>query len=108
MPYDPHIQNPYGYEPSLIIGVVFSSLFGISAVIHAIQAIIIRNNEGRRYRWLWAFVLGALAESIGWAARAAAHYCSYSVDIFKMQLSILVIGKHFHICSLPISNPWYC
>ena len=85
--YDPRVQNPYGYLPSLAAGVIFLVLFGASTALHVWQTF--------RYRtpWLAAFVLGAFGEFLGWVARTVAHRCSYSVLFFKMQLVLLIIGK---------------
>ncbi|TVY32871.1 Sphingoid long-chain base transporter [Lachnellula subtilissima] len=87
--YSPEISNPFGYRPSLAAGIVFLVLFFLSACTHLFQAI--------RYRkwWLSLFVLGAGCESLGWIARTAAWKCSYSSDLFTMQIAILIFSPAF-------------
>lgn len=74
----------YGYSPSLAPGVVFVVLFGLSTVVHTAQAII-----SRRW-WTFLFVVGALVETMGWAARLWSVYCQYNTSAFLMQLATLV------------------
>lgn len=83
--YDPREDTPYGYLPSVAPGVVFSLLFGFTMTWHAYQAF--RTRTG----WLSVFAVGALGELIGWIARAVATGCSYSVPVFEVQLSSLII-----------------
>ncbi|TVY30195.1 Sphingoid long-chain base transporter [Lachnellula hyalina] len=87
--YSPEIHNPFGYRPSLAAGIVFLILFFLSACTHLFQAI--------RYRkwWLSLFVLGAGCECLGWIARTAAWKCSYSSDLFSMQIAILIFSPAF-------------
>lgn len=87
MEFNLKIPNIFGYEPELVPGIVFSVLFFGSLVTHCWQTY--------HYRkwWLLVFVLGAFGELAGWAARTAAHECSYSVQAFQAQLSSLIMGK---------------
>ncbi|KAI4170957.1 MAG: hypothetical protein LQ343_004615 [Gyalolechia ehrenbergii] len=87
--YDAREDNPYGYLPSIVPGVVFSLLFGFSMAWHAYQA------YRTRTPWLWVYAVGALGEVIGWIARAVATGCSYSVPLFQMQLASLIISPNF-------------
>jgi hypothetical protein len=84
--YSPEIGNAYDYRPSLAAGIVFVILFFLSACTHLFQAI--------RYKkwWLVLFVVGAGAECLGWIARTAASQCSYSSELFTMQIALLVFG----------------
>ncbi|TVY88059.1 Sphingoid long-chain base transporter [Lachnellula willkommii] len=87
--YSPDIRNPFGYRPSLAAGIVFLTLFFLSACTHLFQAI--------RYRkwWLSLFVLGAGCECLGWIARTAAWKCSYSSALFTMQDAVLIFSPAF-------------
>lgn len=87
MDYDPHVPNPYGYHPSLAVGIIFLILFGTSMAMHVWQAFHYRT------RWLAAFALGAFGEFVGWIARTVAYRCSYSVRFFEMQLASLIMGE---------------
>jgi hypothetical protein len=82
--YDSQIQNAFGYRPSLAAGLLFPILFFLSSSVHLYQA--------WRYRswWLLLFFVGAGAESLGWIARVAAHYCAYSTQMFTMQIALLI------------------
>ncbi|KFY41545.1 hypothetical protein V494_02929 [Pseudogymnoascus sp. VKM F-4513 (FW-928)] len=86
MEFNLKIPNIFGYEPELVPGIVFSVLFFGSFVTHFWQTY--------HYRkwWLLVFVLGAFGELAGWAARTAAHECSYSVQAFQAQLSSLIMA----------------
>jgi hypothetical protein len=87
MEFNLKVPNIFGYEPELVPGIVFSVLFFGSLVTHCWQTY--------HYRkwWLIVFILGAFGELAGWAARTAAHKCSYSVQAFQAQLSSLIMGK---------------
>ncbi|KAL8995315.1 MAG: hypothetical protein Q9169_004919 [Polycauliona sp. 2 TL-2023] len=87
--YDAREENPYGYLPSLAPGIAFSVLFGFSMLWHAYQAFRTRTP------WLWVLVVGGLGEVIGWVTRSIANGCSYSVPLFQMQLSALIISPTF-------------
>ncbi|KAL9594712.1 MAG: hypothetical protein Q9219_006876 [cf. Caloplaca sp. 3 TL-2023] len=87
--YDPREDTPYGYLPSIAPGVVFSILFGLTMTWHAYQAF--RTRTG----WLSVFAVGALGELVGWIARAVANDCAYSVPVFQLQLSVLIISPTF-------------
>ena len=54
---------------------------------HLVQVIISRK------WWYLAFVLGAMGELMGWAARLYAHSCPYNNQAFMLQIAILIIGK---------------
>lgn len=98
--YNSKAKEPtYGYDPSLVAGIIFSVVFGLTMSAHILQTI--------KYRkwWYLSFAIGALCELIGWAARAAAYGCPYSKTLFSLQISILIIGKiSDHSSSSPRSN----
>ena len=85
--YGPQFPTPYGYHPSLIVGIIFVTLFTSSTALHIWQIF--------QYRelWLTSFALGAMGESIGWLARAVAYRCPYSVKLYEMQLAALIMGE---------------
>ena len=88
VPYNPAAKAPtYGYVPGLAAGIVYSVVFGLITLGHVAQTV--------KYRkwWYITFALGAVAELIGWAGRAAAHHCPYDKTLFSLQISILIIGK---------------
>ncbi|KKK23575.1 hypothetical protein ARAM_001314 [Aspergillus rambellii] len=53
--YDPSIANEYGYRPSLAAGIVFCALFGVSMILHTVQATF------QRTWWCYVFSVGCLA-----------------------------------------------
>lgn len=52
----PGIDPPYGYQPSLAAGIVFCVLFGLSMLVHTVQALWKRN------WWCFTFVVGCISE----------------------------------------------
>lgn len=98
VPYDPNATAPtYGYDPSLVAGIIFTVVFFLSMLVSIWQV-------GRSRKWWYSsLVLGALGEGLGWAGRAAAHHCSYDKTFFSLQISILIICEcpiQKHICLL--------
>ncbi|KAF4622696.1 hypothetical protein G7Y89_g14329 [Cudoniella acicularis] len=81
--YSPDDNNVFGYSPSLAAGIVFLVLFFLSAYVHLFKEF--------RYKtaWLDLFVVGASYECLGWIARTAASKCSYSSEMFTMQIPLL-------------------
>lgn len=84
--WDPRVPNPFGYQPSLGVGIVFTVIFAASTFCHAWQAWRFRKP------WLIFFVLGGVGEVSGWLSRTLAWECPYSVDVFKAQLVSLMMG----------------
>lgn len=87
--FDPLADPPYGYDPSLSAGIVFSVVFGLSMLAHIAQFSI------KRKWWYATFAIGALGELMGWAARAASHNCPYNNTLFTLQISVLIISPCF-------------
>jgi hypothetical protein len=85
--YSLEVHNAFGYQPSLAAGIVFLALFFLSSCTHLFQAI--------RYSAIWQglYVVGAGAECLGWIARTAAWKCSYSTELFTMQIALLIFGS---------------
>lgn len=69
----------YGYDPSLVAGVIFLVCFGLATLIQA----------GRVYRsriwWLVVLVLGGVTEILGWVGRTWSARNVYSLDAFLLQ-----------------------
>ena len=82
----PLTASYFQYDPTLAPGIVFSIVFGLIMLAHTVQTI-----QYRKW-WYFSFAIGALAELMGWTARAAAHACPYNKDIFSLQIAILIIG----------------
>jgi len=85
----PGYQTNYGYMPSLAAGIVFCVLFGISCIVHFIQATY------TRAWWFYVFGIGAGVEVMGWAARSWSSQCPYNSDAFLMQISTLIVAPTF-------------
>ena len=81
------IPNPFGYQPSLPAGIIFSVIFLGVLATHSYQVYHFRK------LWLLIFVLGTLGELSGWVSRVASHACPYSVQSFEAQLASLIMGK---------------
>lgn len=81
------IPSPFGYQPSLPAGIIFSIIFLAVLATHSYQV------HHFQKLWLLTFVLGALGELSGWVSRIASHACPYSVQSFEAQLASLIMGK---------------
>ncbi|KAF7595520.1 hypothetical protein BBP40_005856 [Aspergillus hancockii] len=90
MAYDPNVRSPFGYEPSLIAGIVFSALFAVIFVWHVAQTFWHRN----LFLGI-TFSLGAFGELGGWVGRAIANKCPYSVPLLEEQLVLLILAPTF-------------
>lgn len=78
----------YGYEPNLVAGITFTTLFGLIASTQLRHAF--------RYRAIWIvfLVVGSGLECLGWIGRTIAHNCAYSRPISTMQTATLIMGKY--------------
>jgi len=54
----------YAYDPSTSIPIIFAGVFAVIFVAHAFLAF-----RASAYGYMWAFVLGSLGETLGYAAR---------------------------------------
>jgi hypothetical protein len=84
--YNPNYPSQYGYRPNLGLSVAFVVIFALISIAHGFQM--------WRYRtpWMIFFVVGSGLEALGWIARVAGHYCSYSRPLFTMQTAVLIMG----------------
>ena len=89
-PYSPFPPNSYNYLPSLPAGLIFTILFTLSLLFHFYQAL-----RHPRLWFLFVFVCGALGETMGWAGRLAAHWCSYGSTLFTFQFAVLILSPAF-------------
>ena len=108
----PGRTGPYGYDPSLVAGILFSVLFGLTIVGHVCASI------KNRVWWQIVFAVGALsksfstkvvylanfptAELIGWAGRAASAHCPYQTTPFLIQIVCLIIVRISSLSTLHI------
>ncbi|KAI9687033.1 MAG: hypothetical protein M1822_002443 [Bathelium mastoideum] len=89
-PYAPFPANSYDYLPSLAAGLIFTILFSLSLLLHLWKAV-----HYPRLWFLFLFVCGALGETLGWAGRLAAHWCSYGSTLFTFQFAVLILSPAF-------------
>ncbi|KAH6869136.1 RTA1 like protein-domain-containing protein [Thelonectria olida] len=90
----PGIDTSYGYVPTLGVGIAFCALFGLSLLGHFAQFI-------RKRHWTsFAFGLGALTETLGWAGRTWSSECPYNNNAFLMQITTLIIAPTFFTAGL--------
>ncbi|KAK9242000.1 putative RTA1 domain protein [Lipomyces tetrasporus] len=88
------VETSYGYKPSLVAGIIFSALFGLSMLVHTAQLC------WKRTWWCSVFSIGCLVELIGWAARTWSAECPYSSAPFLMQISTLIIAPTFYTAGI--------
>ncbi|BFZ62259.1 hypothetical protein YB2330_003347 [Saitoella coloradoensis] len=89
-------EPSYGYVPSLGAGIAFLVLFGLSALVHLVQMC------WKRTWWTSVFVIGAIAEILGWSARTWSARCPYNSTAFLMQISTLIIAPTFFTAGIYI------
>ncbi|KAI0078296.1 RTA1-like protein [Panus rudis PR-1116 ss-1] len=80
-------DSPYHYVPTEWICAMFVSLFGLSGLIHLVQALY--------YRTWWLIptaCVAAIAEVIGWSARLWSSKNPLLLDPFLMQISTTIIA----------------
>ncbi|KIJ51578.1 hypothetical protein M422DRAFT_776364 [Sphaerobolus stellatus SS14] len=89
--------NLYGYTPTAWIGWAFVVLFGVSTVVHIIQALSIRH----RVFWLLpTVVLCGVFEVAGWVARALSSNDPTVRINYIIQATLLIIGPIFYTAAL--------
>ncbi|KAF7362846.1 hypothetical protein MVEN_00634400 [Mycena venus] len=79
--------SPYGYTPTESVCILFITLFGISSVLHLLQAI--------RYRLWWIFptvIFAGLLETLGWSARLWSAIAVLEPHPFEIQLIVTICG----------------
>ena len=110
--YEDGVDPTYGYKPSIVAGIIFTTVFFLSFTVHSLQVVI------KRKWWYSVLALGALGtlarylnrsihymaadactsgELIGWAARLYASQCPYNSGAFNAQISVLIICKHLSL-----------
>lgn len=81
--------GPYGYTPNLWLPILFSSLFALSALLHAGQVAY------TRHWWLSILVFGCIAEAAGNGIRIYGHFEGRTIDPYIAQQVILVVTPVF-------------
>ncbi|THU91960.1 RTA1 like protein [Dendrothele bispora CBS 962.96] len=92
-----HVQpdGPYGYLPNFAICITFIVLFGLSSLLHAIQAIWTRH-----WFFLYTALLCGLLETLGWAARFWSNQNLFNGQAFTIQISTLIIAPTFLLAAV--------
>jgi len=92
----PGSKPVYGYDPSLVAGIIFCVLFGLIMLLHTFISF--------RYRvwWQLVFAIGALTEVLGWAGRTWSHYCPYQTTPYILQMTTLIIAPTFFTAGIYI------
>ncbi|KAH8827434.1 RTA1 like protein-domain-containing protein [Flagelloscypha sp. PMI_526] len=83
-------DTPYGYIPTGWICFLFLSLFGVSGIVHLIQAFWYK-----AYWLLPTATLCAAGEALGWSARLWSHYNVMLDTPFMIQISTTIISPTF-------------
>ncbi|GAA5869872.1 hypothetical protein JCM3774_000518 [Rhodotorula dairenensis] len=81
--------NIYGYDPSLVAGIIFLILFSLATLVQAVR--VYRS----RVWWLVVLVVGGLTEILGWVGRTWSARNVYSLDAFLLQQVCLVLAPCF-------------
>ncbi|KZO95042.1 RTA1 like protein [Calocera viscosa TUFC12733] len=83
-------NSPYGYIPTLYVCGTYVGLFGLASLLHTVLAV--------RFKLWWIFptlVAGAVAETIGWAARLWSSMDPDNLNPFIMQMTTTIIAPSF-------------
>ncbi|KAH8670976.1 RTA1 like protein-domain-containing protein [Xylariales sp. PMI_506] len=86
----------YHYNPSIVAAAIFVSLFGISTIIHIVQL-------SRRRTWYFIpFVLGGIAETIGYGGRigSALQTPNWTLKPYIIQSLLLLISPAMFAASI--------
>ncbi|KAF3931172.1 hypothetical protein ABW19_dt0202167 [Dactylella cylindrospora] len=85
---------PYHYYPNVIAAGIFSGIFGICALLHAWRIFKFK-------AWYFIpFLIGTLAESIGYGSRIGNHYDLWNQTYFIMQTLLILLGPAFFAASI--------
>ncbi|KAL7284369.1 hypothetical protein ACG7TL_001659 [Trametes sanguinea] len=77
----------YGYTPTRYVCIIFVVLYGLTTIIHAVQAI------WSRLWWLFpTAVLAGIAELLGWSGRLWSSISPLLVDPYLMQIVTTIIA----------------
>ncbi|KAH8827435.1 RTA1-like protein [Flagelloscypha sp. PMI_526] len=79
--------TPYGYIPTGWVCYLFLALFGLSGLIHLVQAFWFK-----AYWLIPTAALCAAGESLGWSARLWSHYNIMMDTPFQIQISTIIIS----------------
>jgi hypothetical protein len=84
------VRNAYGYIPTEWIAITFVVLFGVSGILHTVQAL--------KWRIWWmipTMAMGNLGEVIGWSGRLWSSLNPTLLDPFLMQIVSTIISPSF-------------
>jgi len=82
--------SPYGYTPTLYVCALYVALFGLTTLLHTVQAI--------RSRLWWLFptiIAGGIAEIIGWSGRLWSAKDVFNLNPFLMQITTTIMAPSF-------------
>lgn len=87
-----NIENSsYGFQLTLWVGVVFSSIFGVEALLHL--GLIAYHRHFPKFMWI--AVLGAAGETAGWIARAYSAPHPFDRNAYLAQIICLILSPAF-------------
>ena len=90
-------SSQYGYQPSLVVGIIGLTLFTLSAVAHIVQMCT------SRMWWLVVLVIGGITEIIGYSARIYSWKNDSNLDAFLAQTVTLIIAPSFFSAALYVA-----
>lgn len=86
------IENSvYGFQLTLWVGIVFSTIFGIEALLHLGLLAYHRHFP----KFMWIAVLGATGETAGWIARAYSAPHIFDRNAYLAQIVCLILSPAF-------------
>ncbi|KAF9071695.1 RTA1 like protein-domain-containing protein [Rhodocollybia butyracea] len=80
-------DNPYGYQPSFAVAVLFLTLFGITTFVHFIQACY-----HRKWFFLYTAVFAGAIEIAGWYGREWSSRDVTNQNAFTIQIICTIVG----------------
>lgn len=92
---------PYKYIPTLWVGILFTTLFGILFLAHLV--ISLWPGRFRRGGFMLLAVTCAAGEVAGWVGRLDSHYNYFQADPYICQLVSLIISPIFATAALYVS-----
>lgn len=93
IPLGGNLDN-YGYDPSLIMTVIFLTLYTLSSTLHVFQTYM-KNSP----RFMIISAVGGYIEALGWAGRLWSHFAQFASG-YMMQIVCIVIAPTFMSAAL--------
>jgi len=91
---DPNAFVLYRYHPSLPAAIIFAALFFATTSLHIFQA------TTRRTLYFLPLVIGGVFEFVGYIGRALAHYHENSLNIYILQILLLLVAPALFAASI--------